>query len=255
MTTNGELLDKEIAKALSAFNWKRVQITLDGPADIHDARRFGRNGRPTFANIVKNIRMLLSADYIQTVDIRLTLDSGTKDHLCRLIDELDGLGEHSRIHLSLGLTTPSISVVPGRMTQDQLADAALATWGYAKEKGFEIPEEFTAGPLCIATAKHSAVLQPNGSLQKCFCTSGRQNFNFANIAVMPAGYTKDPRFEHWKRTDDCIKEHCAYLPVCGGGCSFEAIVADGTEHGGKNRFCQKILLDRMNRGLLKLRYS
>lgn len=141
------------------------------------------------------------------------------------------------------------------MTQDELADAALATWRYAKGKGFEIPEEFTAGPLCIATAKHSAVLQPNGNLQKCFCTSGRQNFDFASIAVMPMGYTKDTRFEYWRRTDDCIKERCPYLPVCGGGCSFEAIVADGTEHGGRNRFCQKTLLERMNRGLLKLRYS
>lgn len=254
ITTNGELLDEKTAALFSVYNWKRAQITLDGPADIHDTRRYGRKNRPTFANIMRNIEMLLATEYIARVDIRLTLDSGTKDHLSRLIDELDAFGKHERIRLSLGLTTPSLSVAPGRMTQEELADAALATWEYAKNKGFEIPDEFIAGPLCVAVAKHSAVLQPNGNLQKCFCTSGRPEYNFASVSERPTSYTRDPRFEHWKRADQCIAERCTYLPVCGGGCTFEAIVAHGAK-GGEKRFCQKTLLDRMNRGLLRLAHS
>lgn len=255
MTTNGELLYEETAEFFSRFNWRRVQITLDGPADIHDTRRCGKNGRSTYANIMKNVRMLLSTEYIPTVDIRMTLDAGTKDHLARLLDELDGLGKNSRIHLSLGLTTPSLSVAPGRMTQDQLADAALSVWQYAKAKGFEVPDEFTAGPLCVATAKHAAVLQPDGNLQKCFCLSGRKEFNFANVTIKPMSYTKDARFEQWKRVDECIKERCNYLPICGGGCIFEAIVEYGSGQGSTRRFCQKTLLDRMNRGLLVLAHT
>ena len=255
ITTNGELLDEKTAEMFSRYNWRRVQITLDGPADIHDTRRFGRKGRPTYANIMKNVRMLLSTEYIPAVDIRMTLDAGTQEHLPRLIDELHRLHKHSRIRLSLGLTTPSLSVAPGRMTQKQLADAALSTWRYAKEKGFVVPDEFVAGPLCVAVAKHAAVLQPDGNLQKCFCTSGRKEFNFAHVSTKPLSYTKDPRFEQWKRADECIKERCAYLPVCGGGCTFEAMVEQGSGEGGARRFCQKELLDLMNRGLLTLAYS
>lgn len=255
MTTNGELLNEETAKLFSRYNWRRVQITLDGPADIHDTRRHGKKGRPTYANIMKNVRMLLSTDYIPRVDIRMTLDDGTKDHLIRLLDELAGLENHSRIHLSLGLTTPSFSVTPGRMTQEQLADAAVSVWHHAKAKGFDIPEEFTAGPLCVATAKHAAVLQPDGNLQKCFCTSGRSELNFANVAIKPISYTKDVRFEQPKRVEECMKERCAYLPICGGGCTFESMVAYGPAQGSVRRFCQKTLLDRMNRGLLVLAYS
>ncbi|HCR52730.1 TPA: hypothetical protein DIV48_03770 [Candidatus Kaiserbacteria bacterium] len=254
ITTNGELLDEQTAELLSHYNWRRVQITLDGPADIHDIRRAGKKGRPTFANIMRNIQMLVSTDYIPVVDIRLTFDEGTRDHLPRLLDELDALNAHPRIKLSLGFTTPSLSITPERMSEEELADTALAIWAYAKQKGFEIPDEFVAGPLCVATAKHSAILQPDGNLQKCFCTSGRKGFNISNVAVQPLTYTKDARFEQWKRTEQCIKERCAYLPVCGGGCTFDAIVKHG-EHGGGNRFCQKILLDRMNRGLLRLMYS
>ncbi len=255
MITNGELLDEKTAENLSHYNWRRVQITLDGPADIHDTRRYGKGRRPTYKNIMKNVRMLLSTNYIPAVDIRMTLDWGTKDHLIRFLDELDSIKKHSRIHLSLGLTTPSLSVIPERMTQEQLADTALSVWRHAKKKEFEIPEEFTAGPLCVATAKHSAVLQPNGNLQKCFCTSGRKEFNFTSVAVEPTSYTKDVRFEQWERMDECIKERCAYLPVCGGGCIFEAMVNHGNDQGSTERFCQKILLDRMNRGLLVLTNS
>ncbi len=255
MTTNGELLDEKMAKLFSKYNWRRVQITLDGPADVHDMRRNGEGGRPTYKNIMRNIHMLLSSDYIPAVDIRMTLDAGTKDHVTRLLDELSGFEKNSRIHLSLGLTTPSLSVTPGRMTQEQLADAALSIWRYAKAEGFQIPDEFTTGPLCVATAKHAAVLQPDGNLQKCFCTSGRKEFNFANVAEKPVSYTKDSRFEQWKRINECIEERCAYLPVCGGGCIFEAMVKYGVAQGNTKSFCQKELLDRMNRGLLVLAYS
>jgi len=255
MTTNGELLDEKVARLFSRYNWRRVQITLDGPADIHDTRRCNKTGRPTYANIIKNICMLLSTDYIPTVDIRMTLDVGTKDHLVSLLDELDSLGKHSRIHLSLGLTTPSLSVALGRMTQEQLADAALSIWRHAKARGFEIPDEFTSGPLCVATAKHAAVLQPDGNLQKCFCTSGRKEFNFANVDTKPTSYTKETRFEQWKRVDECIEERCTYLPVCGGGCIFEAMVRYGSMFGSTQRFCQKTLLDQMNRGLLLLAHQ
>ena len=195
---------------------------------------------------MKNVRMLLSTDYIPVVDIRMTLDSGTKDHLVRLLDELHNLGNNPRIHLSLGLTTPSFSVASEQMKQEQLADVALSVWKYAKMKVFQIPDEFTAGPLCVATAKHSAVLQPDGNLQKCFCTSGHKEFNFANVSTKPTSYTKDVRFEQWKRAGECIKERCAYLPVCGGGCTFQAMTEHGSKQGYKQRFCQKTLLDRVN---------
>lgn len=255
ITTNGELLDEKTAELFSRYNWKRVQITLDGPKEIHDARRHGKNKRLTYENIMRNIDMLLATQYVEKVDIRMTLDCGTKDHLGRLIDELAEKGKQSRISLSLGLTTPSLTVVPGRMTQEELATAAIEIWGHAQDRGFKIPEEFIAGPLCVAVAKHSAVLQPDGNLQKCFCTSGRKEFNFATIDVKPTSYAKDPRFEHWKRMDECVAERCSYLPICGGGCTFDAIVAQGGEKGSSKRFCQKTLLKRMNKGLLGLFYS
>lgn len=254
ITTNGELLDEQTAILLSQYNWKYVYITLDGPEKIHDLQRVKKNGKATFAGIIKNVKMLLETDYVPRVNIRLTLNNETKNCLTELIDFLAVMEKQDRINLSLGFIVPSFSVnVVDFMNQKELGMAALSIWEYTRKKGFRIPDEFVVGPICVATAKHSAVLQPNGTLQKCFCTSGRSEYNFSDIMTKQESYTQDSHFEKW-RIDKCIAEQCTYLPLCGGDCVYNAIVANPGDSGFSERFCQKTLLDVINRGLLRLTY-
>ena len=256
IVTNGEFLNEETARLLSRHDWRRVQITLDGPEGVHDLRRHGENGRPTFQNIMRNIRMLLSTRYIPKVDIRISFDASNADRVPELIHHLAGLEVQDRINLSLGLITPTFASPSKTNTESIIAEKALMTWKVAKDCGFLIPEEFLTGPWCVAIAKHSAVLQPDGSLQKCFCTAGRKEYNFGSIFERSeTPYLKDPRYEHFKRTDQCIKEKCQFLPLCGGGCIHNAMVEQGGSVGGKHRYCQKTLLDKMNHGLLALTYG
>ena len=266
LTSNGELLDESTAAFLSKHEWKRVQITLDGPEELHDTRRHGHNLRPTFANIMWNVKMLLASNYIPRIDIRISFDSQTADRAPELIRYLAEVDVERRINLSLGMITSTFQketlVVIGNVQHQQgqpkteriMAEKALAIWQVAKEYGFRIPEEFITGPWCVAIAKHSAVLQPDGSLQKCFCTAGRSEYNFGTIAESAGEYLKDTRFEHFRRTDQCIEEKCEFLPMCGGGCIHDAVVANGGPEGFDERFCQKTLLAEMNAGLLKLNY-
>lgn len=256
LTSNGELLDEPIAAMLSQHEWRRVQITLDGLKDVHNTRRHGKNMRPTFDRIVENIRMLLSTDYIPAVDVRISFDLTNADNVSELIRYLATFGRQDRINLSLGLITSTLGN-PNRMGEERLiAQKALLAWQVAKGCGFKVPDEFITGPWCVAIAKHSAVLQPDGALQKCFCTAGREEYNFGTIREQQTkGYLRDSRFEHFRRTDQCVKEKCQYLPMCGGGCIHDAIVAGGGPDGAAQRFCQKTLLKEMNDGLLRLAYG
>ncbi|MCL5782206.1 MAG: radical SAM protein [Patescibacteria group bacterium] len=255
IVTNGEFLDESAAGMLSEHEWRRVQVTLDGPKDVHDARRHGENGRPTFENIMRTVRMLVTTDYIRKVDIRISLDVENGDRIPELIRELAELGAQDRINLSIGLITPTFAS-PERVGLERvIAEKALAAWKVAKDCGFTIPEEFLTGPWCVAIAKHSVVLQPDGTLQKCFCTAGRKEFDFGSVFDPADGYLKDSRFEHWQRTDECIARKCKFLPFCGGGCIYSAMVEHGGPIGATKRFCQKTLLDRMNHGLLALTYG
>lgn len=254
ITTNAEFLDMEIASIFSKHNWRRVQITLDGQKEIHDARRFGNKKRPTFDSIMQNIRMLLSSDFIPSVDIRVSLDLENFHSVQGLVYDLSKLENFDRINLSIGITTSSLGNGMTLPEECNVAENVLAVWKIAKECGFKIPEDFVVGPWCVAIAKHSAVIQPNGSLQKCFCTSGRRKYDFGNLEQGLDGYARDSRFENFQRSNPCLSEECEYLPVCGGGCLHDAIVSYG-QSGFEKRFCQKQIIADMNRGLLRLNYE
>ena len=73
MITNGYLLDRTTAAELSRLSpsWT-VQITLDGPQDVHGSRRRLHDGGRTYERIVQNIRSL-DPD-VFTVKIRINVD-------------------------------------------------------------------------------------------------------------------------------------------------------------------------------------
>lgn len=253
--TNGELLTEEMAVILSGYNWKRVQITLDGPREIHDARRHGVNHRPTFDNIWANILMLTRSNYVSGVDVRLSLDQGNSPHIPRLLEFMAEAGVQDNIRLSIGFIESSTYVQIQGVKETWQAKQALRVWEAARNLGFKVPDEYASGPLCVAQAKHSAVLQPDGQLQKCFCTSGQNEHAFGSVFDGSTGYTRDPRYENFKRIDDCIDEKCPYIPICGGGCTYHAVVENGgTTESFSARHCKRELLHDLNEGLLQLSY-
>lgn len=254
ITTNGVLLDENAARMLKRYNLRRIQITLDGPRELHDSRRVSRDKYPTFDKIISNVRMLLDREYVPRVNLRLSLDEQTADSLPDLIRYLAGLGYGDKIHLSLGLVVPSLDTNTKTVVEKKIAEKAVDVWRTAKECGFTVPDEFLVGPWCVAIAKHSAVIQPNGSLQKCFCTVGRPAFDFGRVSDLPTSYAQDVRFEKFSRTDKCAEDKCPYLPICGSGCIHDSIVKNGEKGFGK-RFCQKDLIATLNRGLLLLKYG
>lgn len=254
--TNGELLTEDVAQLLSQYNWKRVQITLDGPAEIHNARRHGKNGRPTFDQIWSNVLMLTRSTYVPAVDIRLSLDRSNAPHICKLIEFISSHEVQDRIRLSIGFIESSFFVNIQSVEEEWQAKEALKIWERARDLGFKIPDEYASGPLCIAQAKHSAVLQPDGNLQKCFCTSGQNQHAFSSVFVNTPGYTKDVKYENFKRLDECINEKCSYIPICGGGCTYHAAVEGGGDtESFSRRHCKKHLLHDLNDGLLRLSYE
>lgn len=254
--TNGELLTEDVAQLLSRYNWKRVQITLDGPEDVHDSRRHGKNNRPTFRRIWDNILMLARAEYVPAVDVRLSLDHSNAQHISRLIEFMARDGIQERIRLSIGFIESSFFVHINGTEEKWQAEQAAKVWECARNNGFKIPDEYASGPLCVAQAKHSAVLQPDGNFQKCFCTSGQNHHAFGNVFEETKDYTRDLKYENFKRLDECVSEECPYLPICGGGCTYHAAVEGGGDlKSFQRRHCKKELLHNLNESLLKLSYG
>lgn len=57
LQTNGTLLDDEWCEFLAAQRFL-VGLSIDGPADMHDAYRVDKGGRPTFARVMAGLELL-----------------------------------------------------------------------------------------------------------------------------------------------------------------------------------------------------
>ena len=80
LLTNGIFVDKKKAKALSDLNVDGVQVSIEGPEEIHDAIR----GKNSYSLSMKGVRYLLDAGLNVTMNV--TLSSMNADYFMDIID-------------------------------------------------------------------------------------------------------------------------------------------------------------------------
>lgn len=102
--TNGTLLTKDVAKILrDQCKVSYCQVTLDGPAEIHDQRRVFSDGRASFITILNNIKDV--SDIID-VNIRINVDSENEERIPELLNILANEGIKDKVKMHIGLTEP-----------------------------------------------------------------------------------------------------------------------------------------------------
>jgi len=87
LITNGTLPMRESLEAIHPVKPRAIQVTLDGPAHVHDRRRIGPAGSPTFAKIVQNV--IHCWGMTEQISIRINTDEAVCPHLDELVDYLD----------------------------------------------------------------------------------------------------------------------------------------------------------------------
>jgi uncharacterized protein len=64
-----------------------IQITLDGPQDVHDKRRPLKSGQGTFEKILTNIEE--NIDIMPNVSLRINVDKENVSRVNEILDELE----------------------------------------------------------------------------------------------------------------------------------------------------------------------
>jgi len=218
--TNGYLLDKKMVDDLHHYKIKNIQVTLDGPPEIHDSRRKLKSGMATFGRIIENIK---NASELFFISIRMNLDNTNNTKIDEVLNILKKHNLDKKVGFYLGHVLPYTDVC------SNISDSCLSNKQYAA-LGFETLVKMTklgftssfAYPkslsnFCMADRVNSFVISPNGDVTKCWNCVGNKKEQIGNISYpekeSPFKWIVQNPFD-----DEC--KDCKMLPICMGGCPY-----------------------------------
>lgn len=228
ITTNGYLLSEQTARELSQLGVGNVQITIDGPPDIHDKRRIPRDGRPTFDVILENLEGVVK--YMAEVGVRVNVDKTNSDCLPDLLTYLAPLKERLWIGIAPVVPCRVAQGYEGRCLQrheylevEPQLEQLLKDEGFASLIGPTADRRWLANKTlyCGAYQVESCIIDPDGYLYKCVAFAGETSTKVGTL--LPDGdviYDWDKLFPwlSWEPFHDPMCSQCAVLPLCFGGC-------------------------------------
>jgi uncharacterized protein len=242
-SSNGLLLTDDLARALAARGLAQIQISLDGPERIHDLRRVGHRGQPSFAESLRAVRT--AVEHVKNVTVKVNFDRQNRAFVAELFDTLvkEGLSDRVDVKLeAIAYQFPDSKVAhdsgfPIPPESVELADAYVELMLEARLRGIAVSPDTAHTTPCMFSSDHGVLIGPEGEIYKCISMVGRKEY--AVGSVFADDYDR-PAYERQmdtaKRLSDCYAERCAYIPVCGGGCAYESAVRTGRYD---LRFCTK----------------
>lgn len=218
-TTNGYLINKNIIEKLKKIGLCLLQITFDGNKTNHDKTRFLSGNRGSFDVIVNNIKELVSEGVKVVMRVNYTEKNlvGLEDLLC-CFDDLS-LDKKNLITLSMNKVWQE--------SNTNLYKRVEEIENLAKEKGFSLTDALLGNTVlypCYADKENEAVINYNGNVYKCnardFKESNKEGFlNEHGVIIWNQNHSK--RIKAQLTNKSCIK--CSIFPICGGGCSQNAL--------------------------------
>lgn len=222
MVTNGFLLTPELVEMIDSIGVVKVQITLDGLKDSHDARRHLMNGKGTFDKIYNNLRLF--EEYPVRVDIRMNVDNQNyKDYigLQKKIEELDNPNIVLYPSPVEDINPDTVNEISDFMTFDEFEKFAenINKESNAKAATTSVLDDRYC--YCQAETENNYVIDELGNCYKCWDQVGRiENSCFNITKENEKKYMNIVKFLCWNPFDDPKCKECVFLPICFGGCKF-----------------------------------
>lgn len=244
--TNGTLLTEDTVEWLKQRPIKDMQITLDGPEEIHNSLRpLAKRGANSFQQTIDGLKRL-RASGIPFV-IRINFDRTNKLYIDQLLDVLvsNGLSGSAVAFFPIQNMTEASCGYHTACTDAEIREILPALWKSADAKGFYFSDIPAIGSLyCTASTVSSAVIDMHGDVYKCALLQEDAKFKVGKISddgfSGPTGeyynwMKRDPL--SWRKCADCI-----LLPMCGGGCGGAGQQKNGSYHEPNCMFVDENLL-------------
>ncbi|RLF83496.1 radical SAM/SPASM domain-containing protein [Thermococci archaeon] len=237
--TNGTLINYELIEAINEYNVNSMQITLDGPREVHNKRRIRPNGEGTFDEIIENIKLLKNGVNNEKfhLGLRINVDKTNFETIPELLEFLkkEGLDD---IPISYGIVRGNFPYCHSNcgiyFSGVDLQKALPYLWREAYRRGFNV---WTRPNLrfiyCGYDHPFGYVIDPELKVYPCWEMVGIEEYQIGEIQedgslkIYPFYYdvkSRDPT-----EYEECRK--CKLLPVCMGGCAAESIRRNGHPNG------------------------
>lgn len=231
--SNGSLLDDDTISKLIEYQVRGIQITIDGPPEIHNSRRVNKANIGTFDLLIENINKLLKTNKIEVV-LRINVDKNNDSEVDKLIAILDERLVNKNVKITFGQVTAyteACRTIEGDCYNNgEFAVKLLQYYNILAKYGFDEYNEFPYPEVklnyCCAELMNSFVIDPEGYLYKCWNEVGNISGAVGNIKNDLYDVTCYKNGKWLKRNpfdnSKCI--NCSLLPVCMGGCPHNDMV-------------------------------
>jgi uncharacterized protein len=243
LTTNGTLFRGDIFEALSPHT-HAVHITLDGPEELHNSIRFYSDGSGTYQDIMDSLSLL--AETSIRVCLRINIHNHDYKTAASLLKDVKerGFSQCPNFELDFGLIVQQDKCDLRLNMDDYIAGKEIAVksaqyiQNMLKTVGWEHPENVRysddmrmdkAPVLCDQTKRSRYIIDSFGDLYLCPSKAGEKEFCVGHITDNGNCDLNQDFYTILTRNPLQFEEcaHCAYLPVCGGGCAIHAKETNG----------------------------
>jgi MoaA/NifB/PqqE/SkfB family radical SAM enzyme len=214
LLTNGILADQKRSRALSSIGVKGVQVSIEGPEEIHDSIR----GKGSFAGSLKGVMNLLDAGLTVTLNVTLSsLNAGC-------LDDIIELAQHWRVH-RLGFSRLVPSGRGESLLNDMMSTEDVKAL-YGRIGGLEtgVLEIVTGDP--VASQARQGEAEDQGDIPVCGCAAGVSGLTILPDGTMvpcrrlhiPIGNIRQDSFrEVWATSGvlDALRSRSRYRGKCG----------------------------------------
>jgi uncharacterized protein len=245
--TNGHDID-HFADLFGRNRIEQVQVSIDGPARVHDRRRIHLGPEPSFDKVVANVALLLEQGST-LVQIRVHVDGKNLHHFRELMRDFETRGWLNHPDVIVYANTVydgGSSRIPIDEIDRQLADIARpyrnlflnapsinvrAKFLPALLDGHQVPVQ---GNYCTANTGQY-VFAPDGHLYSCWESVGKEASRIGSFYSSSGGAcvelnpmkTREWFSRHVGLIDECTA--CPMALMCGGGCAQFALYKNATQ--------------------------
>jgi uncharacterized protein len=223
MITNGYLLTKNNIARLKKLGLGMMQVTLDGPPEDHDARRYLKGQIPTFDKIISNLRNARNSMPCP-VNLRINIDRSNADKVDRLINILRENELENAVYPYLGMVENHEETY----IQDicfQSSEFSSIDLEYRKRYNTDTNGLVVSlyprliRNFCGADSTNGHVINADGRIYQCWSDIGIVERCTGNL-IDSSDVSRNTYLGYmlYDPTTDAECKECKYLPICMGGC-------------------------------------